>query len=188
MPMSVEFGTTEIEAVKTVKTGQFNDERGFFTESYSAATWMAAGFAEAFLQDNISLSHKGVLRGMHYQLEPRAMGKLVRVVSGAIFDVAVDLRGGSPTFGKWVGRELTGENGLALWVPAGFAHGFVALADNTYVHYKCTEVHAPETERSLSYRCPDVAIAWPLTPTIVSRKDAEAPPLSAAEYNFVYEA
>lgn len=186
MPMSVEFEPTEIDAVKIVKTGRFHDERGFFTESYSVATWSEMDFRETFLQDNISLSAKGVLRGMHYQLNPNAMGKLVRVVSGAIFDVAVDLRQGSPTYGKWVGRELSGDNGLALWVPAGFAHGFVALEDNSYVHYKCTSVHAPESERSLSYQCPEVGIEWPLPPSIISEKDAQAPRLAEVESNFAY--
>ena len=186
MPMSVEVTPTEIEAVKVVETGIFHDNRGFFTETYSQTMWAGQGFTETFVQDNLSLSAKGVLRGMHYQLNPCAMGKLVRVVTGAVFDVAVDLRQGSPTFGKWVGRELNGANGLALWVPPGFAHGFVALVDNTYVHYKCTAVHAPEAERSLSYKCPEVAIAWPIAPTVVSPKDEASPRLAQSETNFAY--
>ena len=186
MPMPVEFSPTEIEAVKVVKCGLFQDNRGYFSESYSDAVWGKSGFNEAFHQDNISLSSKGVLRGMHYQLNPNAMGKMVRVVTGAIFDVAVDLRKGSPTFGKWVGRELTGDNCLALWVPAGFAHGFVALEDKTYVHYKCTAVHAPESERSLSYKCPKVAIKWPIPPAIISAKDEAAPMLDEVDTNFVF--
>lgn len=184
MPMPVEIVNTEIEAVKVVKTGLFKDDRGFFTESYSKTMWAEQGFHEEFVQDNLSCSAKGVMRGMHYQLNPHAMGKLVRVVRGAIFDVAVDMRQGSPTFGKWVGRELTGENGLALWVPGGFAHGFVSLEEETYVYYKCTAIHAPEAERSLSYKCPKVGIEWPLMPSIVSDKDEAAPVLDDAETNF----
>jgi len=184
--MPVEFSPTEIEAVQVVKCGLSRDDRGFFSESYSDVVWRNRGFEGIFRQDNISLSHKGALRGMHYQLNPDAMGKLVRVIAGAIFDVAVDLRQGSPDFGKWVGRELTGGNGLAIWVPAGFAHGFIALQDATYVYYKCTAVHAPESERSLSYKCPRVAIEWPIAPAIVSAKDEAAPILDDADINFVF--
>lgn len=189
MPMPVEFTPTEeIPDVLVVKTGIFTDNRGYFSESYSKKVWAEAGFAEDFIQDNVSRSAKGVMRGMHYQNDPDGMGKLVRCVAGAIFDVAVDLRKGSPTFGKWVGRELTSENGLALWVPVGFAHGFVSLADQTVVHYKCSGMHTPASERALSYKCPKVAIAWPMTPTIVSPKDEVAPGIDEADYNFVYQA
>jgi dTDP-4-dehydrorhamnose 3,5-epimerase len=185
--MSVEFAETEIADVLEVKTGLFEDDRGFFTEAYSLSVWKAGGFDRIFVQDNLSCSKKGTLRGMHYQLSTHGMGKLVRVVRGAVFDVAVDLRKGSPSFGKWVGRMLSDENSLALWIPVGFAHGFVALEDDTLVWYKCTGVHAPEAERSLNYRDPAVAIEWPLEPTIMSRKDAEAPLLADAEYDFVYQ-
>ena len=188
MPMPVTLSKTEIDGVLAAKVGLFRDQRGFFTETYSINTWEEQGFHETFVQDNMSLSAKGTLRGMHYQLEPHGMGKLVRAVTGAVFDVAVDLRKGSPTFGQWVGRTLCGENGLALWIPPGFAHGFVALEDQTYVYYKCTAVHTPEAERALSYKDPSVAIAWPLEPAIVSEKDAQAPLLAEAEYNFTYEA
>jgi dTDP-4-dehydrorhamnose 3,5-epimerase len=184
--MPVTFTETEIDGVLVAKTGIFHDQRGFFSESYSERMWREAGFNEVFLQDNVSKSAKGVLRGMHYQINPDGMGKLVHVISGAIFDVAVDLRQESPTFGKWVGRELTGENHLALWVPVGFAHGFVALEDDTLVHYKCTNVHAPDSERSLSYKDPAVGIEWPLQPTIVSDKDEVAPLLADADTNFTY--
>jgi len=114
MPMPVEISTTEIEGVLVIKTGIFRDERGFFSETYSKNVWAEAGFNEDFVQDNLSKSAKGTLRGMHYQLAAHGMGKLVRAVTGAVFDVAVDLRRGSPTFGKWVGRELSAENGLSL--------------------------------------------------------------------------
>ena len=186
MPMPVEFRKTEIEGILEVATKAFNDDRGFFSEVYSAGVWAAEGFRESFVQDNLSLSRKGTLRGLHYQIEPRGMGKLVRTVSGSVFDVAVDLRRGSPTFGKWIGRELSAANMLALWIPAGFAHGFVALEDNSLVLYKCTEMHAPEAERSVSYKDPEINIAWPVPPAIISPKDMQAPLLKDAEYNFVY--
>jgi dTDP-4-dehydrorhamnose 3,5-epimerase len=176
--MPVEFTKTEIADVLEVKTGRFDDDRGFFTETYSLPTWKSGGFEGVFVQDNLSRSRKGTLRGMHYQLSSHGMGKLVRVVHGAVFDVAVDLRTGSPTFGKWVGRTLSDENGLSLWVPVGFAHGFVALENDTLVWYKCTGAHAPESERSLHYDDPSVS---------VEQKDAEAPLLADAEYDFVYE-
>ncbi len=186
MPMPVTMTKTEIEGVLLVEVGKFCDARGYFTETYSKPVWEDCGFTENFPQDSMSLSAKGTLRGMHYQLDPHGMGKLVRAVCGSVFDVAVDLRRGSPTFGKWIGRELSAENHLALWIPSGFAHGFVALEENTIVYYKCSGVHAPEAERSLSYKCSEVGIEWPLEPTIISEKDAAAPGLAEAESNFEY--
>lgn len=186
MPMPVEFRETEIDGILEVVTKAFSDDRGFFSEVYSKAVWANGGFHGNFVQDNLSLSRQGTLRGLHYQIEPHGMGKLVRTVTGSVFDVAVDLRRGSPTFGKWIGRELSGANGLALWIPAGFAHGFVALEDKSLVLYKCTEMHVPESERSVSYKDPAIGIAWPLEPTIISAKDAQAPMLADAVYNFVY--
>lgn len=186
MPMPVEFRKTEIDGILEVVTKAFSDNRGFFSEVYSRTIWANGGFHEEFVQDNLSLSRKGTLRGLHYQLDPHGMGKLVRTITGSVYDVAVDLRRGSPTFGRWIGRELSGANGLALWIPAGFAHGFVALEDNSLVLYKCTEMHVPESERSVSYKDPAIGIAWPMEPTIISQKDAQAPMLANAEYNFVY--
>lgn len=186
MPMPIAVRETEIDGILEIETGVFRDKRGLFTETYSEKVWAEHGFIETFVQDSMSLSARGTLRGMHYQLEPHGMGKLVRAVWGRIFDVAVDLRRGSPTFGKWIGRELSAENGLALWIPPGFAHGFVALEDNTVVYYKCTSLHAPQAERTLSYKCPNVGIRWPMEPTLVSEKDAAAPGLEQAETNFVF--
>ncbi|HVU02381.1 MAG TPA: dTDP-4-dehydrorhamnose 3,5-epimerase [Polyangiaceae bacterium] len=186
MPMPVKIEKTEIPDVCIVETGVVRDDRGFFSETHSRVTWKAAGLDPVFVQDNLSESRKGTLRGLHYQLEPRAMGKLVRVVRGSVFDVAVDVRRGSPWFGKWVGRTLSAENRLALWVPAGFAHGFLALEDGTLVTYKCTDTHAPEAERAIHHGDPAIGIAWPITPTLVAPKDQAAPPLAQAEYNFVY--
>ena len=184
MPMKVEIRSTEISDVLEVRTGRVADDRGFFAETHSAEMWRQAGFEEVFVQDNLSKSCRGTLRGMHFQIAPRAMGKLVRCVQGAIFDVAVDLRAGSESYGRWVGRELTGEGDVSLWVPVGFAHGFLALEDETLVHYKCTDMHAPETERALHYADPDVGIEWPIEPTIVTQKDADAPGLADVEAKF----
>lgn len=187
MPMQVVFEKTEIDAVQVVMTGVVRDERGSFSESYSRRMWREAGFHEVFVQDNLSRSCKGTLRGMHYQLNPHGMGKLVRVVHGAAFDVAVDLRSGSPSFGRWVGRHLSAENALSLWIPVGFAHGFLSLEDDTLVHYKCTSMHTPEAERSLHHADPKMGIEWPIEPSVVSAKDLAAPVLEQAEINFRYD-
>lgn len=184
--MPVKVTPTEIPDVLVVQTGLARDNRGYFTEVFVAPSFESAGVKGAFVQDNVSCSKRGTLRGMHYQLEPRAMGKLVRVFGGAIFDVVVDLRRGSPWFGKWVGRTLSAENGLSLWIPAGFAHGFLALEDDTLVLYKCTDTHAPEAERAVHYADPAIGIEWPDSPGLVSPKDMAAPPLERAEYNFTY--
>jgi dTDP-4-dehydrorhamnose 3,5-epimerase len=185
MPMPVSFEMTEIPSVLLVKTGVVRDARGYFSEAYSHNVWEEEMFNEVFVQDNVSLSTKGTLRGLHYQILPEGMGKLVRCVHGRIFDVAVDLRDGSDTFGKWVGRELSAETGDALWVPVGFAHGFLALEEESIVYYKCTGHHAPEFERALNYACPHIGIEWPMTPTLITPKDQGAPMLDQAEYNFV---
>lgn len=187
MPMPLEIAPTEIDGVLEVRVKCFHDHRGFFTETYNRDTWTEKGFTKNFVQDNLSLSCKGTLRGMHYQIAPNPMGKLVRCVRGAVFDVAVDLREGSLTFGKWIGRELNAENGMWLWVPSGFAHGFVALEDNSLVYYKCDSTHCPEAERAVSYKDPAIGIEWPMTPTVISEKDENAPALAEAEYNFVYK-
>ena len=186
MPMTATFTATPMDGVLVVETGIARDDRGFFTEVYSEDVWREQGFTENFVQDNMSLSARGTLRGMHYQLNPHGQGKLVRVLRGAVFDVIVDLRKGAPTFGQWYGLELNESNGLALWIPAGFAHGFIALEDDTLAYYKCTAIHTPAAERSLSYKCPKIGIAWPLAPARVSGKDLEAPGLDEAEHNFSY--
>jgi dTDP-4-dehydrorhamnose 3,5-epimerase len=140
-----------------------------------------------FVQDNLSLSHKGVLRGMHYQIAPHAMGKLIRVLSGAIYDVLVDLRRGSPTFGKWMGREMTEDQPVWLYAPAGMAHGFLSLCDDTRVYYKCTCSYTPAAERAIRHNDRTLDINWPAQPALVSEKDAQAPSFEEADYNFVYE-
>jgi len=186
MPMPVSAEETSIPGVLIVKTGIARDPRGFFSEIYSKQTFAKLGITVSFVQDNLSLSSKGVFRGLHYQLEPHAMGKLVRAVRGAVYDVAVDLREGSPTFGKWMGVALSEENHLALWVPPGFAHGFLTLEDNTLFLYKCSAFHTPEAERVIRYDDPEIGLELPMTPGLVSEKDLKAPLLKDAEYNFQF--
>ena len=152
------------------------DARGFFLESFNEATFADAGLDARFVQDNHSRSGKGVLRGLHYQLR-QPQGKLVRVVRGKIFDVAADIRRGSPTFGKWVGVTLDDSEMSALWIPAGFAHGFCALSDGVDVVYKCTDFYAPSDERGVLWNDPMLGIRWPVEKPIVNAKDQSYPPL-----------
>jgi len=164
---------TAIPGPLIIEPRVFGDARGFFMETWNAATFAAAGLDLAFVQDNHSRSQKGVLRGLHFQ-NPGAQGKLVRVTRGAVFDVAVDLRRSSPHFGEWVGVELSADNQRTFWVPEGFAHGFLTLEDDTDFLYKCTAPYAPQSEYTLAWDDPAVAIAWPdagLAP-ILSEKDA----------------
>ena len=161
----------------------FGDARGFFLESFNQKAFDdATGAHYDFVQDNHSRSAQGVLRGLHYQLPPHAQGKLVRVVQGAVFDVAVDVRRSSPTFGQWVGAELTAENHKQLWVPPGFAHGFVVLSETADFLYKTTNYYAPAFERSIAWNDPHLAIEWPLKAAPqLSAKDAEAPKWADAQ-------
>ncbi|MDT0509451.1 dTDP-4-dehydrorhamnose 3,5-epimerase [Novosphingobium sp. MMS21-SN21R] len=151
----------DIQGPLIIEPRVFGDERGFFFESWNEAGFAAAGLDLKFVQDNHSRSQKGVLRGMHFQ-NPGPQGKLVRVASGAVFDVAVDLRRSSPDFGKWTGVVLSAENKRMFWVPEGFAHGFLTLEDNTDFLYKCTAPYAPQFEGSLAWNDPAVGIEWPL--------------------------
>jgi dTDP-4-dehydrorhamnose 3,5-epimerase len=154
----------------------FADERGSFAETYRSEPFAAHGIGP-LVQDNQSHSIRGVLRGLHYQMEPRAIGKLVRCIRGRIFDVAVDIRETSPTFRKWVGVELDGEDKRMLWVPPGFAHGFVTLSEVADVLYRQTDYYSPEHERAVIWNDPSIGVAWPITDPILSPKDAAAPPL-----------
>jgi dTDP-4-dehydrorhamnose 3,5-epimerase len=170
--------TTAIEGVLVIEPTVFGDDRGFFMESFNDRAFRdATGCDAAFVQDNHSRSVRGVLRGLHFQLAPRAQGKLVRVVLGSVFDVAVDIREGSPTFGRWVGVELSERNRRQLWVPAGLAHGFVVTSDSADVLYKTTDYYAPELERSIRWDDPALSIDWPLDGALpkLSAKDAAAP-------------
>lgn len=164
---------TAIPDVKVVTPQVFGDARGFFLESYNKRAFADAGIDAAFVQDNHSRSAKGVLRGLHYQIDP-AQGKLVRIVAGSVFDVAVDMRRSSPTFGHWVGEMLSAENRKMLWVPAGFAHGFVALEVGTELLYKCTDFYTPAAEHCVMWNDPTIGVDWPLAGAVplVSAKDA----------------
>ncbi|OAQ19863.1 dTDP-4-dehydrorhamnose 3,5-epimerase [Thermosulfurimonas dismutans] len=184
--MPFTFTRLEIPDVILIEPKVFGDERGFFLETYKASEFRANGISYDFAQDNHSRSQKGVLRGLHYQLEPMEQGKLVRCIRGRIWDVAVDIRKGSPWFGKWVAAELSGENKLMLWIPPGFAHGFVALEDGTEILYKVTKEYAPELDRGIIWNDPDLAITWPVENPILSEKDSRLPNLKEAEINFVY--
>jgi dTDP-4-dehydrorhamnose 3,5-epimerase len=161
----------------------FRDERGFFAESYNKRAFdEAIGGDFEFVQDNHSRSTRGVLRGLHYQLPPRAQGKLVRVVNGEIFDVAVDLRRGSATFGRWFGTLISGDKGNQLWIPPGFAHGFLTLSETADVIYKASDYYAPDHERAIAWDDPAIGVDWPLDgPPTVSAKDSAAMPLARAE-------
>jgi dTDP-4-dehydrorhamnose 3,5-epimerase len=153
----------------------FGDDRGFFFESYNRRVFReATGIDPDFVQDNHSRSARGVVRGLHYQLPPKAQGKLVRVVVGEVFDVAVDIRPGSITFGRWVGMTLSAENKRLLWIPPGFAHGFLALSETTEFLYKATDYYSPKHERCIRWNDPDINVVWPLNQQpIVSGKDAQ---------------
>ena len=170
---------TDIEGVLIIEPRVFGDERGFFMETWNEGAFKEAGLDLTFVQDNHSRSQKGVLRGLHFQ-NPGPQGKLVRVTNGAVFDVAVDLREGSPTFGKWAGVELSAENKRMFWVPEGFAHGFLTLADDTDFLYKCTAPYAPGSEHTLAWNDPGVGIDWPVAniDPIISEKDAKGLSLS----------
>lgn len=182
---------TVLPGVKLITPRRFGDHRGFFAETYNSGVFEEAGIDTAFVQDNHSLSQtKGTVRGLHFQGLPHAQVKFVRCGRGALFDVAVDIRCGSPTYGKWVGFELSFENGQQLLIPAGFAHGFMTLTEDTEIVYKCSDFYAPETEGALIWNDPDIGIDWPLqgiTP-VLSDKDAEAPKLADLTSPFTWEA
>ncbi|WP_174862433.1 dTDP-4-dehydrorhamnose 3,5-epimerase [Comamonas jiangduensis] len=175
---------TAIPEVMVIEPKVFGDARGFFYESFNQAAFNAAtGTVFEFVQDNHSRSSKGVLRGLHYQLPPHAQGKLVRVVRGAVWDVAVDIRQNSATFGQWVGQELTEDNHKQFWIPPGFAHGFVVLSDSADFLYKTTNYYAPQSDRGLLWNDPDIGIAWPDLGMefLLSDKDQKQPLLRSAE-------
>lgn len=181
---------TKLHGVVIIEPAVFGDDRGWFYESFNEPRFHAALASlglpapRPFVQDNHSCSKAGVLRGMHYQLPPHAQGKLVRVTQGAAFDVAVDIRRGSPTFGQWTGVELSADNKRQLWIPEGFAHGFMALRDDTHFLYKTTDVYAKDCERCVRWDDADIGITWPLVGAaapLLAAKDAAAPTLAHAE-------
>ena len=179
--MQVEVERTRIDGVLIVRPKRFGDARGYFSETFHAREFAAVGVEGPFVQDNQSLSAEpGTVRALHFQRPPHAQGKLVRCLKGAIFDVAVDLRGGSPTYGQHVAVELDAEQGLQLWVPAGMAHGFCTLTAMTEVAYKTTAYYAPEADTGLAWDDPDLAIDWPLPAggPVLSAKDRTLPPFA----------
>jgi len=174
---------TPIKDLLIIETKIFKDDRGFFLESYNLRDFEEIGLDLKFVQDNLSRSKRGVLRGLHFQLT-HPQGKLVRVISGRVYDVAVDLRVNSPTFGRWFGIELTGEDGLAFYIPEGFAHGFLTLEDNTYFFYKCTEFYYPNDDLGVIWNDPEINISWPLEgikELIISDKDKRLPSFREVE-------
>lgn len=179
---------TNIPEVLLIKPKVFTDSRGYFFESHNYEILSTLGVDIHFVQDNESFSKKNVIRGLHYQLSPYSQTKLVRVVMGKIFDVAVDIRKNSPTYGKYVGVELSGENKYQLLIPKGFAHGFSVLSDYAIVNYKCDQYYKPEADRGIRFNDPILDIDWQVEPSqaIISAKDSIHPSLNEAEINFVY--
>ena len=179
----------ELSGLILITPRRFGDHRGFFAETYSQRVYAGLGINEVFVQDNHSLSAEiGTVRGLHFQAPPAAQAKLVRCGRGAIFDVAVNIRKGSATYGKWVGYELSAENGAQLFIPAGFAHGFATLQPDSEIIYKCSDYYAPETEGALRWDDPAIGIDWPLQgKAILSDKDAVAPMLSDLDSPFHME-
>lgn len=185
----VEVRPLELEEVVEIRPLRFEDERGFFSEVWSEATWRNAGIDCRFVQDNHSLSRqRGVLRGLHYQAPPMAQAKLVRVTRGSVFDVAVDIRHGSPTFGRWAGIVLSAAEWNQLLVPEGFAHGYLTLEPDSEVQYKVTAPYSPAHDRAIRHDDPDIGIGWPMASgkLILSDKDRSAPPLAGLDSGFVY--
>ena len=173
------FIETSLPGVILIEPKVFEDDRGFFMETYHLARFRENGIPDVFVQDNHSSSNRGVLRGLHYQ-EPKPQGKLVRCTRGALFDVAVDIRRGSPSFGHWFGAELSEENKHLLWIPPGFAHGFCAVSDVADLVYKCTALYDASSDRAILWNDPDIGIEWPITSPLLSPKDAAAPRLRDA--------
>ena len=189
--MAAQADAQEPEApVRLIKTRRFGDDRGWFSETFNAAAWAKLGADGPFVQDNHSLSREPyVLRGLHFQAPPFAQAKLVRCSRGRIWDVAVDLRQGSPSYGRWVGAELSGDDGLQLFVPVGFAHGFLTLEADTEVQYKVTSPYAPQAEGGIIWNDADLALPWPLNGAapVLSAKDLRLPRLTELDSPFAYE-
>jgi len=179
-----------IDGLVRIEPSIWEDSRGFFMETYNQAVFDQAGIRADFVQDNLSLSHKGVLRGLHAQTEPYAQGKLVRVIRGSVFDVAVDIRAGSPTFGRYHSIELSAANRVSFWIPPGFLHGFLALEDDTLFTYKVTNLYDRESELGVRWDDPDIAIQWPSefekNELIISEKDQELPLLRELDNSYYF--
>ncbi|HOK07089.1 MAG TPA: dTDP-4-dehydrorhamnose 3,5-epimerase [Syntrophales bacterium] len=182
--MPFTFRPAAIPEVIIVEAARFDDPRGYFMETYKASAFAAGGIPGPFLQDNVSYSIRGTLRGLHYQKRPHEQGKLVMVLSGEIYDVAVDIRPHSATYGRWVGEVLSAANRRFLYIPEGFAHGFQCLSAEAIVAYKVTKEFDLASDRGIRWNDPTVGIAWPLPDPLLSPKDAALPPLAAADNNF----
>jgi len=185
--MPFEFHRLALPEIILVQASRFGDDRGFFMETYKASAFAAGGISLPFVQDNLSHSARGVLRGLHYQKHPRAQGKLVSVLRGSILDVAVDIRRGSPTYGQWLSCELSAGEGGMLYVPIGFAHGFCVLSDEADVLYKVTAEFDPELDRGILWNDPEIGVQWPFAEPVLSPKDGQLPPLRLADNNFEFE-
>ncbi len=184
--MLLEIIKTEIDGLLVLKTKVFADGRGYFFESYNKVLFDEVGINYEFVQDNISKSKRGTVRGLHYQIGKKAQGKLCKVICGKVIDVAVDVRFGSPTFGKYFSCELSEENHNQLWIPPGFAHGFSVLSDEAIFSYKCTELYSKEHERAIVFNDPDLKIDWKVENPIVSEKDLKAPLFRDIQKDFIY--
>jgi dTDP-4-dehydrorhamnose 3,5-epimerase len=184
--MPFKFKRLEIPEVILVEAQAFLDDRGFFMEGYKESAFRVNDINTKFVQDNFSHSIKGVLRGLHFQKNPKAQAKLVMAMSGEIFDVAVDIRKGSPTYGKWVSEILSDQNYHLLYIPEGFAHGFCVLSNEADVLYKVNSEYSPENERGIIWNDPELAVKWPTDSPIVIKKDLQLPNLKNADNNFVY--
>jgi dTDP-4-dehydrorhamnose 3,5-epimerase len=184
--MAFQFERLAIPDVWLITTQQWKDSRGFFMETYKVAPFSEHGLPRTFAQDNCAYSTHGILRGLHYQKNPRVQGKLVMTLRGTIFDVAVDIRQGSPTYGQWVGQELSDENQRMLYVPPGFAHGYCVLSKEALIFYKVTDEYAPESDRGILWSDPEIDINWPITAPTISQKDRDLPLLRDADNNFNY--
>lgn len=179
--MPFKFTQCEINGLVVVEPKVFNDERGFFLESYKKTEFAENGIDVVFCQDNHSVSSKGVLRGLHFQRAPFAQAKLVRVVKGRVWDVAVDIRKNSPTFKRWIGVELSEENRRMFYIPEGFAHGFIALTDDVHLLYKCSNEYSPTHDAGIIWNDPEIAVQWPIDEPVLSEKDNVLPYLKDAE-------
>jgi dTDP-4-dehydrorhamnose 3,5-epimerase len=182
--MPFEFHKLDIPDLILIETKKFEDNRGFFRETYKRSDFVAHGIPQTFLQVNHSHSTRGVIRGLHYQKHPMAQGKLVTASSGKIFDVAVDMRRGSPTYARWIGVELSADNGRLLYIPAGFAHGFCTLSEQADLIYMVTREYSGENECGVVWNDPEIGIEWPIADPILSARDEELPSLARADNNF----
>lgn len=184
--MSFTFKRLNIPEIILIEAKSFSDDRGFFLESFKESIFIENGINTRFVQDNYSRSIKGVLRGLHYQKDPKAQAKLVITIRGKIFDVAVDIRKDSPTYRKWIGEILSEQNHKLLYIPEGFAHGFCVLSDEADILYKVNQEYSPEHDRGIFWNDPELDIKWPADKPIVSKKDLQLPHLKNADNNFVY--